>query len=292
MKKLALAVSVLAISAVSASAADMAPLYTKAPAFVPEVYNWTGFYVGGDVGGFGDSQSATTNPFPSPGFGAPPVVGTGLAGFGNLPTFHGLGSSGVLGGGYVGYNWQTSTNFLVGVEADIDGLNRSVSNSQTVLSTFFAGSSPAFNMLFSASNNWLASARVRLGWVMGKGLIYVTGGAAWTNTSYTATATGLTGVASNLSGVNVTTSWSNTQTGYAIGSGGEYMLTSNWILRAEYVHYGFGGSSSTLPLVGTFATSSCAPGKCNWALGAGHQNFDTGIIGISYKFGSPIVAKY
>ena len=35
MKKLALAVSVLAISAVGASAADMAPVYTKAPALVP-----------------------------------------------------------------------------------------------------------------------------------------------------------------------------------------------------------------------------------------------------------------
>jgi outer membrane immunogenic protein len=53
MKKLALAVSVLAISAVGASAADMAPVYTKAPAFVPPaVYDWTGFYVGVN-GGYG-----------------------------------------------------------------------------------------------------------------------------------------------------------------------------------------------------------------------------------------------
>jgi outer membrane immunogenic protein len=291
VKKLALAISILAISAVSASAADMAPapVYTKAPAVVPEVYNWTGFYIGGDVGGFGDSQTAATNPFPSPGFGAPAIAGAGLPGFGNLPTVHGLGSSGVLGGGYVGYNWQASTNFLVGIEGDIDGLNRRVTNNQTVNETFSAPPpGAAFNMAYGASNDWLASIRGRLGWVMGRGLLYVTGGAAWTNTNYTATATGLITPSAGVSlpGVNATTSWGTTQTGYAIGAGGEYMLSPNWILRAEYVHYGFGGSSATLPLVGAFPTAgvTCLPGQCNWALSSGHQNFDTGVVGISYKF--------
>ena len=33
-----------------ASAADIAPRYTKAPPPMVEVWNWTGFYVGGNVG--------------------------------------------------------------------------------------------------------------------------------------------------------------------------------------------------------------------------------------------------
>ena len=33
-----------------ASAADMAPRYTKAPPAMVEVWNWTGFYIGGNVG--------------------------------------------------------------------------------------------------------------------------------------------------------------------------------------------------------------------------------------------------
>jgi opacity protein-like surface antigen len=63
MKKLALAVSVLAISAVSASAADMAPapLYTKAaPIEVAPACVWCGWYVGGNVG-YAGSESTSVN---------------------------------------------------------------------------------------------------------------------------------------------------------------------------------------------------------------------------------------
>ena len=54
MNKLALGIAVLAVTAAPAFAADMAARpYTKAPAYTaPQVvYNWTGFYVGGHVGG-------------------------------------------------------------------------------------------------------------------------------------------------------------------------------------------------------------------------------------------------
>jgi outer membrane immunogenic protein len=290
-----LSATIAAATLFGIGAAFAADLPVKAPVAPAPVYSWAGFYIGAEVGGYGDNQSATTNPFPSPGFGAPSIGGAGLPGFGNLPTSHGLNGSGVLGGVYAGYNWQTATNFLLGVEFDIDGLNRSVSNNQNVLQTFGAPPSPSFNMLFTASNNWLASLRARAGWINGKGMIYITGGPAWTRTGYSATATGIvTAAPVNIPGVAATNSWSTTQTGYAIGVGGEWMLTPNWIVRAEYVHYGFGGSSATLPLVGTFAAAgvACGPGACNWALNASHQNIDTGVIGISYKFGGPVVAKY
>ena len=50
MKKIALGISIVAFSAVSASAADMA---VKAPPMAPPapVYDWNGWYVGGNVGG-------------------------------------------------------------------------------------------------------------------------------------------------------------------------------------------------------------------------------------------------
>ena len=51
MKKLILA-TVLAGIATSALAADLgARTYSKAPVMVEQVYNWTGFYIGGDIGG-------------------------------------------------------------------------------------------------------------------------------------------------------------------------------------------------------------------------------------------------
>lgn len=97
-----------------------------------------------------------------------------------------------------------------------------------------------------------------------------------------------------LPGVAAANSWSDRQIGYVIGVGGEYMLTSNSAIRAGYMHYDLSGSSATLALVGAFRTAdaACTPGACNWALNASRQNIDTGVVGISYKFGGPIAAKY
>ncbi|MCB1414154.1 MAG: porin family protein, partial [Xanthobacteraceae bacterium] len=62
MKKFLLGtVALIALGATApALAADMAARpYTKAPAYVPApVYNWTGFYIGGHVGGaFGGNNN-------------------------------------------------------------------------------------------------------------------------------------------------------------------------------------------------------------------------------------------
>src|ERR1700720_4581799 len=55
MKKFLLGtVAFVALGAtVPALAADLAarPAYTKAPAYMAPIYNWTGFYIGGHVGG-------------------------------------------------------------------------------------------------------------------------------------------------------------------------------------------------------------------------------------------------
>jgi outer membrane immunogenic protein len=264
----------------TAMAADM-PF--KAPAYVAPPVSWTGFYFGGNVGGYGADQTVTTDAFPSPGFGAPAILGAGVPGFGNLPTSHGLNSSGVLGGIQTGYNWQAS-NWLFGIEGDVDFLNRNASNNQTVLETFTAAPAPAFNMLVSANNHYLASLRGRLGWVAGPWLLYATGGAAWTNTSYTATATGLVAGAVFLPGIGATTSFSDTNTGWVAGGGVEWMLTPNWLLRAEYLHYDFSGASGTLPLVFTAPFGACPAGACNWAVHSSDLQFNTGRVGLSYKF--------
>ena len=51
MKKLLLAASVLALCSVSALAADLSPrMYAKAPVAIDPGYDWSGFYIGGNVG--------------------------------------------------------------------------------------------------------------------------------------------------------------------------------------------------------------------------------------------------
>jgi hypothetical protein len=83
-------VAVVALGATApALAADLgaAPRYTKAPAYVASIYNWTGFYIGGHLGG-------------------------GFAGDNSI-----LGSSRFLGGIQGGADYQFAPNWVAGIEA-------------------------------------------------------------------------------------------------------------------------------------------------------------------------------
>jgi outer membrane immunogenic protein len=91
MKKILITTAAVLISASAASAADLAARpYTKAVPYAPPqaVYNWTGFYIGGHIGGaFGLNDD-------------------------NGDDGH------FLGGGQIGYNHQFSPNWVLGIEAD------------------------------------------------------------------------------------------------------------------------------------------------------------------------------
>ena len=109
MKKLALAISIVAFSSATAWAADMA---VKAPIPLPAPVNsWTGFYIGAN-GGWGWSSFDTAFvPDPNGAF----VAGGDLAG----PRFFNTRTNGGVFGGQIGYNWQTG-NWVLGVEGDFD----------------------------------------------------------------------------------------------------------------------------------------------------------------------------
>jgi outer membrane immunogenic protein len=108
----------------AASAADLgARPYGKAPAYVDALYNWSGFYVGGHVGGSSTNQSWTN------------TARTAL--FGDLDPGQGFRQrgTGVFGGGQMGYNWQAG-NYLFGLE----GTASAMDNRGSVLNrTFGAG---------------------------------------------------------------------------------------------------------------------------------------------------------
>src|SRR3974390_2796916 len=101
MKKLLLgiasAVGVLGAASLG-QAADMA---VKAPPpIAAPIFTWTGFYLGGNLGAAWAQRSVTDV-------------------FGN--TFTRTSDARFIGGGQLGYNWQF-TNFVLGVEGDIDGI--------------------------------------------------------------------------------------------------------------------------------------------------------------------------
>jgi outer membrane immunogenic protein len=101
MKKIFLASAALALIAVAsqASAADLAARpYTKAPAMVAApIYNWTGFYFGGHVGG------------------AFPGSNNNILGGSSDGTF--------MGGAQVGYDMQFASSWVFGVEANYSFLD-------------------------------------------------------------------------------------------------------------------------------------------------------------------------
>src|SRR5262249_20839253 len=112
MKRLATLITSIALIGTPAFAADMA---VKAPPPPPApVYSWTGWYVGGNVGySWGDAQTDISGSGTSvslPGF---------LVGFHNPSAFAGSNTArlnGVIGGGQVGYNYQTSAKWVLGGE--------------------------------------------------------------------------------------------------------------------------------------------------------------------------------
>jgi outer membrane immunogenic protein len=104
------------MSAGAAWAADLpARTYTKAPAVVAPVYSWTGFYIGGNVGGeWGRSSPTTSTVFdPARYFGAASVPAINAVGLQRM------NSSSVTGGLTAGYNWQVTTA-LFGIEGDFN----------------------------------------------------------------------------------------------------------------------------------------------------------------------------
>jgi outer membrane immunogenic protein len=152
MKKIALAVAALAVSGAAGHAADLAvkaPVYTKAPVFLP--FNWTGFYIGGQ-GGFAWGKSEQYNPF---------GASTGL-----------FDTRGGFGGGTIGYNWQV-TNWVLGLEADFSGSDIKGTTSST----------PTWGCVVPggcvSEVKWFGTARARLGYAYDTWLFYGTGGAAF-----------------------------------------------------------------------------------------------------------------
>jgi outer membrane immunogenic protein len=189
-------------AATVANAADLqrAPIYTKAPPPVP-VFSWTGLYIGANIGGAWSNGSITDN-----------VTGAQLN----------SNSSGFIGGGQIGYNYQFNT-FVLGVEWDIDGT--SINKTSNAVAVVLPGGAAA-NLQASASTDWISTLTARFGFAVDRFLIYGKAGGAWVQNS--ATLTNLTNGAS--------ASASNTNSGWTAGVGAEWAFAPQWSAKLEYDH--------------------------------------------------------
>jgi outer membrane immunogenic protein len=256
----------------SALAADLgvrpAPAYAPPPVVVAPT--WTGLYAGFN-GGWGWSNTHDNTLTLSP------TVPPGALGV-FIPTTSGVGgnnnnANGPVFGGQLGYNYQAGT-WVFGVEGDIDGAN--IRNAQA--GTITLGPLGAVGSGFiNVKQEWLASIRGRLGYTWGPGMIYVTGGGAWTSLK----ADGGTTVASAIPGgaflETGTFSESKTLSGWVVGAGYEYMIAPNWSVRGEYLYYGFNNNNNSGTLV--FPVSGVAVTG-----NTGKLNTSVVRIGLDYKF--------
>ncbi|MGY3499983.1 outer membrane protein [Bradyrhizobium sp. USDA 4471] len=282
MNKIALAAAALTMLTGAASAADLAARpNTKTPP-VAAVYDWTGFYIGGNVGyGWGEDTDPSLS-FVNPGnagnigafltAGVPPGTSSG-----NL--FPNLRPDGVFGGGQIGYDKQFGT-WVVGVVADIQAADFKASR---LVTTPAATTGANADESLSARINWFGTVRGKLGFAANDWLFYGTGGLAYGEVkSSIGFACTPGGVACN--GVSFAGSRSETKVGWAAGAGIAKAF-GNWNVGVEYLHMDLGRSSVTaIDLTGNFPTTTITES----------QRFveDMVRVTVNYKLGGAVVAKY
>src|SRR4051794_9675461 len=149
MKILSVTVALLALSATSpALAADFGDRpYGQAPAYAAPIYNWTGFYIGGHLGG-GLSSSEALN---------------GIVTDNNQ-------SGRLLGGVQAGADYQFGQNFVIGVKAQyswLGGANNGI---------FSPG-----GFFYTNARRALGSLTGRVGFAWGPALLYAKGGYAYSD---------------------------------------------------------------------------------------------------------------
>ena len=225
-------IGLLALTAgpVSVNAADL-PLM---PAPAGSIYSWSGFYVGGTVGG----AWGTLDPVTSTSF--VPLVGyfgaAGDVGAVNAAGVQRINRSGVTVGAEAGYNWQFG-NIVAGIEADIESIR--LSGSAVSGPNLYASVPSTFTIASSASANWLFTTRPRIGWAANNWLFYATGGLAVTNLNAVFAFNDT--FASAVEGASI----SNTRLGYTVGGGIEAGLWDRWTLKVEYLYVNFNSVSVT-----------------------------------------------
>jgi outer membrane immunogenic protein len=278
MKKLLLASTALVAFATvgSAGAADLPVKAPVAPALICPTCNWTGFYFGVNAGG---SIGVDTNAAGLSGF----PTGAGFPATGNpfLSSTDKRALPGFLGGAQAGYNWQTG-NVVLGVEADWQFTDeRSTLNvtGQNLAATLFTNSYSTEEHIKS-----IGTARARLGWAHDGFLWYVTGGAAWARIDNNTTLTSSLPAVTFASPVSV--SFTTDKGGWTVGGGVETCLWNNWSAKLEYLYVDLGTINNT------FTTPTTAAGT--FAVFTSSDKLQDHIIrvGLNYRFGGPVVARY
>jgi outer membrane immunogenic protein len=227
----------------------------------PPASNWTGFYLGGNIGsGIGRDRTVLN-----------------VGGVGGITEYFNLSPDGINGGIQAGYNWQAA-NWVFGLEADIQASSQR--DNRACVLTCVPGASIA---AYDATLPWFGTARGRVGYSVGSTLFYATGGYAYGKVrTKIATDIGLGPVAADIS---------NTRSGWTVGGGIETPFTflvsvlgNNWTSKTEYLYVDLGNSTGAYTIPG-----AVAPIAVSNTTQVHEHIFRTGL---NYHFNSPVVAKF
>jgi TonB-dependent siderophore receptor len=220
-------------------------------------FDWTGVYLGGQIGyGWADNSGRGFASTPGGLFAAGPVSD----------------AQGVIGGGHVGYNYQFD-QWVLGVEGSVDGATISRDTLIPVVDPTGAGSG-AGSLTGTFRSDLQGSVRARAGYTFDRLLVYGTGGLAIGQFSSQLSLAGV-----DLIGLfySATGERSSTRTGWTAGGGFEYALNTHWSLRSEYRYSDFGYWRDDYPVaVDGYQLTATR-----------HVSQNQVQVGFSYKFGGP-----
>lgn len=286
-KLLFVAIAVAALSSAAMAADIRAPVY-KAPVAVPAPSpSWTGFYAGAN-GGYGWGR--TSNSVKSLDLITTLFFDNVFSADQFARSYH---QRGAIVGGQAGYNWQLSSQWVAGLEADFQW---------TDVGDKLSYALDSFGLPFPVTNErklqWFGTVRSRIGYLATPDLLlFGTAGLAYGKTS--ASGFFIPGADNNSFGFiglycvspgfssGITSgspcyagSGSRTSAGWTAGGGFEYRVFRPLTAKLEYLHVDLGGQ--TIQLASPSPPSS--PGIA-MAYRFNRQAVDIVRVGLNYSFG-------
>jgi outer membrane immunogenic protein len=242
-----------------AGAADLpvkAPIVRAAPV---AVYNWTGFYIGAHGGAAWTDKRWF------------------LPGTGEVANYS---ANGAIGGVQAGYNWQ-SGHWVLGAEAQ-------ASWSEIRKGVIWTDPDPApyveqdnlravRTVRTGTTVDRLGTIAARAGYAFDNVLLFAKGGGAWTHDIYRA-------FNANTANETLIASASGTRWGWMVGAGIEYGFAPNWSAKIEFDYLDFGTERIVLASV-----PGVTPATRAFDIA---QTISLVKVGVNYRFGGPVVAKY
>ncbi|PIT69589.1 outer membrane protein [Bartonella tribocorum] len=249
MKWLITASAFAFVSVSAAQAADVIvpPSPTPvAPVIVAPTFSWTGFYFGGQIGGF---SGKTKMDILAKGQKVP--VSDDY-----LPKL-----SGFMGGLYAGSNIDLGNGLILGVDTDImwsnkddtktgktyviapehiDYVNKLLKDASINIGKDALKEGAKRTNSFTFKEKWAGATRVRIGFAAERIMPYVAGGIAYTQLQDIASISIAGKDSDKVIASGTLSDETKTLVGYTLGVGADLAMTNNIIVRAEYRYSDFG----------------------------------------------------